>query len=231
MYRILAEAERPDNARRPWPNASVPSAVNKGYVMKLCPRLTSSAALIALFSVCGGLGVTGGLSPASAQQPATVSQTVETMATIETVDRQTRHVLLRKDDGTLLTVTVGPEVRNFAQLKPGDRIHARYEVAVAARVSKPGQPAMTDRDVQTVTRAAPGAKPFAQRDIESHRRVRITGIDLDHNTVTFVGNNNIQNVIFVRTPEMQAFLRTLKVGDEVDVVFREAAMVSVESAR
>ena len=40
-----------------------------------------------------------------------------------------RHVLLRHEDGSLETVTVGPEVRNLAQVKPGNEAKPRVRKA------------------------------------------------------------------------------------------------------
>src|ERR1700722_6477614 len=80
--------------------------------------------------VCGALGLaawgTGG-GTAVAQKPAVVSTTFQATATVETVDAKTRQILLKRDDGKFVTLVAGPDVRNFAQIKPGDRVYARYE--------------------------------------------------------------------------------------------------------
>ena len=46
--------------------------------------------------------------------------------------------------------------------------------------------------------------------------------------VSFVGPAQIERTAEVLDPEMQSFLRTLKVGDEVDLTYTEALAVSVE---
>jgi hypothetical protein len=40
----------------------------------------------------------------------------------------------------------------------------------------------------------------------------------------------VERTVAVRTPEMQAFLRTLKPGDQVDVAIAEAMAIRVEPA-
>jgi hypothetical protein len=183
--------------------------------------------------VCGTLGLTvgGPALPAVAQQPAVLSQTFETTATVETVDAKTRQMLLKTEDGHFLTLVAGPQVRNFAQIKSGDRIYARYESELAARIGKPDETMLTDQDLVGGGRAAPGSKPGGERDLEVRRKITVSAIDLEHNLLTFSDAGQVTHVVRVRSPPMQAFLRTLKPGDIVDVTFREAAMVEVQPAK
>lgn len=168
--------------------------------------------------------------PANAQNSASVNKTMETTATIETTDAKTRQVLLKGQDGTYITMVAGPEVRNFAQIKPGDRVFTHYEGALVARIGTPGHTMLSDADVIEGESAARGEKPGGARYLEMRRKIKITAIDLDRNTVSFIGPANIPRVVQVRSPQMQAFLRTLKVGDYVDVSYREAAMIDVQPA-
>jgi hypothetical protein len=59
-------------------------------------------------------------------------------------------------------------------------------------------------------------------------RVRITAIDQATNTVSFVGPANRPRTVVLKRPEMQALLRNLNVGDQVDIAFEEALAVAVE---
>lgn len=178
-----------------------------------------------------GLGAAGAALPAAAQQPAVLSQTFETTATVETVDAKTRQLLLQTQDGHLLTLIAGPQVRNFAQIRSGDRIYARYESELAARIGKPDETMLTDQDLVGGGRAARGAKPGGEDDLEVRRKITVSAIDLEHNLLTFSDAGQVTHVVQVRSPPMRAFLRTLKPGDIVDVTFREAAMVEVEPAK
>jgi hypothetical protein len=192
--------------------------------MSFRPRSTVLRLLIA------GCGLAPVHLAAWAQAPAVVTRTMETTGTIESVDATTRQVLFHRDDGALISLVAGPEVANFAQMKPGDRVWARYESALAARIGKPGQSLLNDTGVEQESGAALGDKPYGEHDLEIHSQIKVTGIDLDHNTLAFVGPANVPRVVDVRTPQMQAFLRTLQVGDYVDVAFREAAVVDVHPA-
>ena len=59
-------------------------------------------------------------------------------------------------------------------------------------------------------------------------QVRITAVDTANNTVSFVGPSRVERTVAVRAPELREFLKTLKVGDRVDVAIAEAVAVRVE---
>lgn len=196
-----------------------------------CPQ--SLPALAGLFLALVGSAAVAPpcLAQSSTPGSARVAGTVETTATVETVDPATRQVLLRGEDGHYLTMVAPPEVRNFAQIKPGDHVYARYEAALVARIGEPGHTLLSDQDLEDQARAPRGDKPGAVYSRETRRKVKITAIDLANNTVSFIGPANIERTALVRTPQMQAFLKTLKVGDNVDVVFRESALMEVRPAQ
>ena len=161
---------------------------------------------------------------------ATVSDEEQISAVVDSVDLVTRQVLLRGPQGGLVTVTAGPEVRNLAQLKPGDKVVVTYREALAAELAKPGSSAPPPQVVEKMNRAAPGSKPGASTEQMIKARVKITGLDQKHNRVSFVGPAKIERTVDVADPKMQDFVRTLKVGDEVDLTYTEAIAVSVEKA-
>ena len=59
-------------------------------------------------------------------------------------------------------------------------------------------------------------------------RVVITAAYPSINTVSFVGPNNKVRTVTARNPEVQSFIRNLKVGDQVDIVYEEALAIAVE---
>ncbi|CAH2603969.1 conserved exported protein of unknown function [Rhodovastum atsumiense] len=157
-----------------------------------------------------------------------VTETRTTTATVETIDQEKRTVLLRTGDGTLLTVQVGPEVRNLAQVRPGDRVTATYRESVAAAISRPDSPPLTAG--ASVTRAVEGERPAGETAQEVTARVRILAVDTRANTVTFLGPSGLPRIIALRDPGMQRFAATLQPGDDVDVTYTEALAIRVDPA-
>ena len=58
----------------------------------------------------------------------------------------------------------------------------------------------------------------------------INSVDTTNNTVTFTGPRGARRTVAVRSPEMQAFIRTLRPGNRVNVAIAEATALSVEPA-
>jgi hypothetical protein len=183
------------------------------------------------------LGLTLGLllgcqAPAQSQQqkPATVERAKEITATVAALDVAERQVTHKLSDGEVLTLHAGDNVRNLAQVEVGDRVMIRYREAIAAQLAKPGEPGNTGGVSSQATRAPAGAKPSAEVARQIKATVRIEDLDLATHTVSFSERGRAPQTLAVQDPEMQAFLETLKVGDEVEITYNEALAVSVEPA-
>jgi hypothetical protein len=175
------------------------------------------AIIVSAFAM--GLLAISSPGPAAAQQ-AKVEEVSNLDATVESVDGQARTVLLRAPDG-LVTVAVPPEVKNFAQIKAGDRVHIQLKEALVAKLATtdPNAPPKMNSEILT---AQPGAKPGAFEHESIEASVRITGIDQASNTVHFVGPAGVERVAHLQDPSMQAMLKKLKVGDVVEMTYSVA---------
>jgi hypothetical protein len=173
--------------------------------------------------------LTSGLLLQASAQPRVTLDTEEVSATIESVDQQKRMVLMRDPTGGLHTIVLGPEVQNLAQVHAGDRVVIRYTEAVAAQIVKPGDPSQPTSGMVART-AAPGDKPAGVIAEHDRERVTIEGVNLATNTVYFLDRDRVPRTVMVQQPAMRDFIRTLKVGDQVDVTFTEAIAVSVTPA-
>lgn len=160
----------------------------------------------------------------------TIEDTVEVSATVEKVDVLNRLLSLRTASGEVVTVEVDPSVQNLVQIRPGDRVVARYREAIGATISKgaAGQPVTVDVDAD---RARLGQRPSARASATTNVPVTITAVDTRTNQVSFFGADGLVRAITVRTPQAQEFIKQLKPGDNVVVSFTEAIALSVEPAK
>ena len=111
-----------------------------------------------IFTLTGGfllVGAQGGWQSAFSQPnpsptaaAVVVAQERTTAAIVEDVDPQARPGLLRLPDDTLITLKVGPEVKNLAQINPGDHIIAKY---VEAKLLGVNQTASASEPIQKMS--------------------------------------------------------------------------------
>jgi hypothetical protein len=163
------------------------------------------------------------------EAPVVASTTREMVAAVDRVDARTRTIVVRGPDNRPQTLQLGPEVRNFAQIRRGDRVRLHYEEAVAVRMAPRGS-RLEPEAVVGAARAEPGARPAAGTVAATRAQVRITAVDAANNRVSFVGPSRVERTAIVRAPELQAFLKTLQPGDIVDVAVAEAIAIRVEPA-
>jgi hypothetical protein len=170
------------------------------------------------------------LLAACASEPAPTAATSETAvrasAVVQEVDQTTRQVLLLGDDGRLLSLVAGPEIRNLPQLAPGDRVTAVYVESVAARMAEPADA----RETVTTTvaeRAPVGERPGAAAAQVLTSVVTIVGFDPATNIATFTGPTGAPHSVVV-PPDMRAFAAGLSPGDQVAIEYTEAVAIGIE---
>ena len=181
----------------------------------------------------GALAVVMALAACQAPPPKpmeTIEDTVEVSATVEKVDVLNRLLSLKTESGEVVTVEVDPAVQNLVQVRPGDRVVARYRQAIGAKISKDaaGQPVTVDLDAE---KAKLGAKPSARASQTTNVPVTIKEVDTKTNVVTFNGPDGLVRVLAVESPQGQEFIKQLKPGDTVVITFTEALALSVEPAK
>ena len=152
----------------------------------------------------------------------------EESATVVSIDPATRMLGLKAEDGSEGAFQAGPEVKNFAQIHVGDKVVVSYYRGIAANVVPKGSvPLNKVNQIDLSTRAEPGAKPHAGVGTALQASVVIEKIDTKANTVTFKRPDGLSRTLPVESPEGREFIRKLKVGDTVDVVYAEALAVEV----
>src|SRR5678815_1064468 len=111
-----------------------------------------------------------------------VAQAVDVTATISGIDAAKREITLKGPDGKEVTMAAGPEVKNFSQLKVGDKVDIQYVEALVLELKKGGGLPVARTEKESMTSAKPGETPGAQ----GARKVTIVGdvINLDPLTQT-----------------------------------------------
>ncbi len=162
---------------------------------------------------------------AAGRPGAVVAGTATVTATIDAIDAATRKVTLKYPDGTMQTITCGPEVRNFDQMKVGDLVKTTYAQSVAIWVRKATEkPAAAE--VQTVKVAPKGDMPHATLTKTTEITATVEGIDYKKRTVTLKGPEG--NVNTYPVDKRVKRLNEVKVGDEVVLRVTEAFAIKVE---
>jgi Cu/Ag efflux protein CusF len=187
---------------------------------------------VLLAAACAAQGATGSDPKAKAPAAAPPSMQRETLeelsASVTSVDAKTRIIGMKADDGTTGEYQAGPEVKNFAQIKVGDKVVVSYYRGLAATVLPAGT--VVSKDVQQVdlaTTAKAGEKPAAGIGSAVKATVVVQKADTKANTVTFTRPDGSTKTLPVKSDEGKAFLKKLKTGDKVDVVYAEAVAVEV----
>ena len=160
---------------------------------------------------------------AMAQSKTVTSQMRTETAVVEAIDAPTRTVTLKKPDGTFTTVTAGPEIKRFAEVKVGDKVTAKFYENLIVRLKAPGE-----SDVVSRTRATTGSEqvlPGGTKAKQVTITATITAIDPATPSITFNGPNGWTYTSKVQDP---AALEKVKVGDKVDIVWTEAMLVALD---
>ena len=151
------------------------------------------------------------------------SEKIAAQATVLAVGKSNRSIKMKTEKGDTISVTAGPEVKNFAQIKKGDVVKISYTEKLTIHVEVEGAPAMTE---ETTTAAAkPGEKPKGSITQKTEYKATIMSIDKEKGTATLKG---IDGEEFEVTPKYPDRLELVKVGEMVVFTYTESIAVSVE---
>lgn len=154
-----------------------------------------------------------------------VVDAITTTATVNAIDAEKRLVTLKLPDGRTQAYKLGPEVKNFDQIKVGDQVKATFIESVALFVRKSGEKPSAS-EVQTVEVAPKGAKPGVVVTDTVEITAKVEGIDYTKRTVTLKGPQG--NVRTIAVDKSVKRLRDVKKGDEVVARITEAVALYVE---
>jgi hypothetical protein len=151
---------------------------------------------------------------------------VTASATVESVDQSSRQVVLRDNaDGTVFTVTAGPEVRNLAQLEAGDQVQVDFYRAVAASMADPADPGHVETAV-LAGRAPEGARPGGLAATSTSMVVTLVDYDRNSGLATFRTPDGITRRATV-PPNLRTFAEARGPGSRVLVSITDAVAVTI----
>lgn len=149
-------------------------------------------------------------------------------ARVLVVDAAERLVTLQREDGTYFKVRAGEEVRNFAQIAPGDSLRVRFAETLQVSLLPDGEISMATEGAVVAGRAEAGAKPAGGVGAAVSLRVRIESIDAPRDIVVFSLESGELVTHRIATPEGRKFVSGLKVGDRVQIDYAETLALSIE---
>ena len=183
------------------------------------------AATVALAPTAGAQ--TGSAVVGTGPGTAAVAQTVKLTATITAIDKATRDVTLKGPEGNLLTVTAGPEVKNFDKLKVGDKVDLQYLEALTLELKKGGGMVVGRTEVAGATGAKAGATPGAAAGRQVTIVADVVATDPAKQVITLKGP---QRTVDLRIPDAEQFKRIAK-GDQVEAKYTQAVALTVDPAK
>jgi len=165
---------------------------------------------------------------ATAPGKGVITETTKVTATVTAIDKANRTVTLKGPKGKSETITAGPEVRNFDQIKVGDKVVAEYVQALSLELKKAGgaTPAVSERS--GAARAPAGDKPGAAGAQQITVLADVIDLDPARQVVVLKGPKGKVVDLKVRDPEQ---FKLVKMGDQVEATYTEALAVAVVPAK
>jgi hypothetical protein len=163
-------------------------------------------------------------SPGRAQ----ITEEYTATAQVVSIDKADRSVTLRREDGSMVGVHVGEDVRNFDQIVPGDVLKLHYKESLMATKLSATESTRPVEGAFAAGRAKPGAKPAGALGVAASTRVKIESIDREKHIVVFSRASGELVSHRVETPEGREFVEGLVPGDIVQLDGAQALALSIE---
>lgn len=152
--------------------------------------------------------------------------TAVVVATVVAIDGASRKITLKGPEGDEAIFTAGPEVRNFDQVKRGDRVIISYHEGLALAFGPKGSGVRERVETVDVARAKLGEKPGAMITDTIAAIGTVNAIDLENRKVTLKGAKKT----YILTASEDIDLSQVKVGDEVEALYIKSYAVNVVPA-
>jgi len=163
---------------------------------------------------------------ATAPGKAAAAAVVTAQGVIEAVDPKTREVKIKLANGETRTIVASDEVRNFDQIKVGDKLNVKYMESAAIELKKGGKAVVGRSETSSMERAKPGEKPGGVAKREITMVADVVAVDEKAKKVSVKNDKGEVVPVEVQDPEQ---LKLIKKGDQVQVTYTQAVAISLEA--
>jgi len=146
-------------------------------------------------------------------------------ATVMSVDREDRSITIKDPDGNIQEIELTDDVKNFAEISPGDRIVTEIYTGLLMTLAKPGEE-FTDKSASQVAVSEPGKKPQIVNVEMVETLAQISAINRETREVTVTGPRG--KSVTLAVPENIEGFEKLKIGDNVNARYIEAFAIAVQ---
>ena len=144
------------------------------------------------------------------------------------IDKKTRTITFKNKDGESKFVA-GPDIKNFDQIKKGDRVNVNYELAVAIELIKTKSDGVrTKVETNTVTKSKANEKPSETITNQTTIVADIVEVNREKKLVSVKGPSGKITTVTVKNP---ALLADVKVGEQVKVIYFDAMAASITTPK
>jgi hypothetical protein len=195
-------------------------------------RLSSSFLAVAVALAVAGCASSPSASRAApaAANPAPYTAGVASVTlegTVAAVDKASRTVTITGRDGAVLDVVASDAVRNFDQLRVGDRVELDYEEAVALELQPAGSAPVGLSTSQGASVAAPGSRPGGSMARTVSVVTEVVAVDPVAHTIALKGPRGNTQIIAVEREDLRAKLPGVSRGDLLRLSYTEAVALSI----
>ena len=190
-------------------------------------KFLAPIALAAAVAVAGtAVAQTGAVVAGTAPGKGGVAEVVKLTAAITAIDKASRDVTLKGPQGNEVTLTAGPEVKNFDQMKVGDQVNVEYVQALTLELKKGGGLVVARTEQKGAVAAKPGEKPAGAAGRQVTIVADVIATDPAKQTITLKGP---KQTVDMRIPDPEQFKRVAK-GDQVEATYTQAVAMALAPA-
>ena len=148
--------------------------------------------------------------------------------TVTKIEKKTRTIFFKNSEGESKFVA-GPEIKNFDQIKTGDRLSVTYEIAVAIELIKTKSDGIRSKvETSTEITSKPGEKPTRTISNTTTIIADIINVDRAKKLVSVKGPSGKVTVVTVKNPLL---LADVNVGEQVRVIYFDAMAGSITTPK